>query len=76
MTDGPAGPVVVCVRGPSRSGKTAMICGLLERLAIPGLRVAYAKRTHHELDLPEKASDGCGGRGRCAHSGGRYPRRG
>lgn len=56
MTDGPAGPVVVCVRGPSRSGKTAMVCGLLERLAVPGLRVAYAKRTHHELDIPEKAS--------------------
>lgn len=56
MADDVAGPLVVCVRGPSRSGKTAMVCGLLERLGVPGLRVAYAKRTHHALDLPEKAS--------------------
>ncbi|GIW13301.1 MAG: hypothetical protein KatS3mg062_0740 [Tepidiforma sp.] len=50
------GPVVVCVRGPSRSGKTTMVRGLITRLAPSGVRIAYAKRTHHALDLPEKAS--------------------
>jgi formylmethanofuran dehydrogenase subunit E len=50
------GPVVVCVRGPSRSGKTTMVRGLVERLSPDGLRIGYAKRTHHALDLPEKAS--------------------
>jgi formylmethanofuran dehydrogenase subunit E len=50
------GPAVVCVRGPSRSGKTAMVERLVAALASSGRRSAYLKRTHHELDLPEKAS--------------------
>ncbi|GIW19158.1 MAG: hypothetical protein KatS3mg064_2315 [Tepidiforma sp.] len=50
------GPIVVAIRGPSRSGKTAMVCALIERLAPQGIRIGYAKRTHHGLDLPEKAS--------------------
>ena len=50
------GPVVVCVRGRSRSGKTALIERLVPLLAERGVRTAYVKRTHHELDLPEKAS--------------------
>ncbi len=33
-----------------------MVCALIERLAPEGVRVGYAKRTHHGLDLPEKAS--------------------
>lgn len=50
------GPVVVCVRGRSRSGKTALIERLIPLMAARGVRTAYVKRTHHELDLPEKAS--------------------
>lgn len=49
-------PAVVCVRGPSRSGKTAVVVELVPRLQVLGLKVAYLKRTHHPLDLPEKAS--------------------
>jgi molybdopterin-guanine dinucleotide biosynthesis protein MobB len=44
------------VRGPSRSGKTAVSERLISGLGASGLRVAYLKRTHHALDLPEKAS--------------------
>ncbi len=50
------GPVVVCVRGPSRSGKTAMVERLIERFRVTGHRAAWVKRTHHLLDLPEKSS--------------------
>ncbi len=50
------GPVVVCVRGPSRSGKTSVCERLIAALEPRGVRVAYLKRTHHELDVPEKAS--------------------
>jgi formylmethanofuran dehydrogenase subunit E len=50
------GPLVICVRGPSRSGKTALTERLVTRLESDGLRVAYLKRSHHILDLPEKAS--------------------
>lgn len=50
------GPAVVCVRGPSRSGKTAIVERLIERFAEEDVRAGYAKRTHHLLDLPEKAS--------------------
>lgn len=53
--EGFVGPRIVGVRGPSRSGKTAMCERLIARLA-PGVRVAYLKRTHHQLDLPHKAS--------------------
>jgi len=49
-------PVIVGVRGPSRSGKTALIERLIPLLGRRGCRVAYVKRTHHRLDLPEKAS--------------------
>jgi formylmethanofuran dehydrogenase subunit E len=51
-----AGPAVIAVRGPSRSGKTALIERLVPKLTDRGLRVAYLKRTHHPLDLPFKAS--------------------
>jgi len=44
------------VRGPSRSGKTALIERLIPLLSASGHQVAYLKRTHHPLDLPEKAS--------------------
>jgi formylmethanofuran dehydrogenase subunit E len=50
------GPVVACVRGPSRSGKTSLCERLIEGLQAAGKQVAYLKRTHHELDLPAKAS--------------------
>ena len=50
------GPVVVCVRGPSRSGKTALVERLVGLLGAAGQRTVYLKRTHHLLDLPEKAS--------------------
>lgn len=56
MEEAGIGPVVVCVRGPSRSGKSTVARGLVERLGGKGLRVAWVKRTHHLLDLPEKAS--------------------
>jgi len=50
------GPQVICVRGPSRSGKTTVCARLIEELSRLGMRVAYVKRTHHLLDLPEKSS--------------------
>lgn len=50
------GPQVVCVRGPSRSGKTTMCQLLTGALQTKGVKVAYLKRTHHLLDLPEKSS--------------------
>jgi len=49
------GPLVVCVRGPSRSGKSTLCESLVAALG-DGVRVAWIKRTHHELDLPEKSS--------------------
>ncbi len=49
-------PTVICVRGPSRSGKTAVCEQLAEALESHGYRTAYIKRTHHPLDLPDKAS--------------------
>ena len=52
----PIGPQVVCVRGPSRSGKTTMCQLLIGALQEQGVNVAYLKRTHHLLDLPEKSS--------------------
>lgn len=50
------GPVVVAVRGPSRSGKTSLCSRLVPAFEARGVRVAWVKRTHHSLDLPEKAS--------------------
>jgi molybdopterin-guanine dinucleotide biosynthesis protein MobB len=55
MADGFPGPLVVCVRGASRSGKTTLCEALVTHLR-GELRVAWVKRTHHTLDLPEKAS--------------------
>ncbi|MBA4179008.1 MAG: hypothetical protein C0506_00300 [Anaerolinea sp.] len=52
----PIGPQVICVRGPSRSGKTSLCERLVAGLGQSGLRVAYLKRTHHLLDLPGKSS--------------------
>lgn len=52
----PIGPQVICVRGPSRSGKTSVCERIVSGLGESGLRVAYLKRTHHLLDLPEKSS--------------------
>lgn len=51
------GPVVIAVRGPSRSGKTAMCERLVRSLSGEGLRVGWIKRTHHSVDTPGKASD-------------------
>src|SRR5678815_3196646 len=51
------GPVVIAVRGPSRSGKTTMCEQLVSRLGGRGLRVAWLKRTHHAVDAPGKSSD-------------------
>ena len=51
------GPTVIAVRGPSRSGKTAMCERLVPALAAHGLRVAWMKRTHHGVDVRGKASD-------------------
>jgi formylmethanofuran dehydrogenase subunit E len=51
-----ASPAVVCIRGPSRSGKTELIRRLIETLRARGVSVAYLKRTHHPLDLPGKGS--------------------
>jgi molybdopterin-guanine dinucleotide biosynthesis protein MobB len=50
------GPVIVAVRGPSRSGKTAMCERLIRNLNTLNLRIAWLKRTHHAVDLPGKAS--------------------
>jgi formylmethanofuran dehydrogenase subunit E len=47
---------VVCVRGPSRSGKTELIRRLTEIFAARDVNVAYLKRTHHPLDLPGKGT--------------------
>lgn len=50
------GPLVIGVRGPSRSGKTTLCELLVSRLNQDGLKVAWIKRTHHEIDLAEKSS--------------------
>ena len=50
------GPVIVAVRGPSRSGKTALVERLIAEAHAVGWKVAWVKRTHHQIDLPEKAS--------------------
>lgn len=55
-------PVVIGVRGPSRSGKTALVERLVAALE-PDTSVAYLKRSHHHLDLPEKASGRVWGQG-------------
>lgn len=60
------GPVVVCVRGPSRSGKTAIVERLVAAFGTRDIRAGYAKRTHHLLDLPEKASGRVWSRGPAA----------
>lgn len=52
----PIGPQVICVRGPSRAGKTTTCELIISELNAHGLKVAYVKRTHHLLDLPEKSS--------------------
>jgi len=52
----PIGPQVICVRGPSRAGKTTTCELIISALNAHGLKVAYVKRTHHLLDLPEKSS--------------------
>lgn len=51
----PLGPLVVSVRGPSRSGKTTL-CEALVRELSGRARVGWCKRTHHGLDLPHKSS--------------------
>lgn len=51
------GPVVIAVRGPSHSGKTALCERLVEALGARVLLVAWMKRTHHIIDTPGKASD-------------------
>ena len=48
-------PLVVCVRGPSRSGKSTLCESLIAAIG-DAARVAWIKRTHHALDLPEKSS--------------------
>lgn len=53
---GVPGLPVVCVRGPSRSGKTSVCERLIPFLAERNVRAAWVKRTHHQLDLPHKAS--------------------
>jgi len=47
---------VFCVRGPSRSGKTSVSERLIPLLSERGFNIGYVKRTHHELDLPNKSS--------------------
>lgn len=49
-------PPVLAIRGPSRSGKSTMVERLLPLLRERGITAAYLKHTHHDLDLPEKAS--------------------
>ncbi len=48
---------VVCLRGPSGAGKTALAEQLLPLLAAQGLRCGYLKRAHHGLDIAGKDSD-------------------
>ncbi len=55
MVDGLSRPLVVCVRGPSRSGKSTLCESLIRELR-SDVRVAWTKRTHHCLDLPHKSS--------------------
>jgi len=49
-------PLVVAVRGPSKSGKTTLCVELVRTLEAGGVRTGWVKRTHHPLDLPAKAS--------------------
>lgn len=52
------GPLVVGVTGASGSGKTALVAGLLRRLAADGVRAAAVKHAAHgfALDRPESDS--------------------
>lgn len=49
-------PAVVAIRGASKAGKTSLCAQLIPPLEQAGVRTAWVKRTHHRLDLPEKAS--------------------
>lgn len=49
-------PPVLAIRGPSRSGKSTMVERLVPLLRERGVTAAYLKHTHHDLDLPAKAS--------------------
>lgn len=49
-------PVVVAVLGASKSGKTTLCTRLIALLQADGVRTAWAKRSHHALDIPGKAS--------------------
>lgn len=60
------GPLVIGIRGPSRSGKSTLCSELIERLNERGLRTAWIKRTHHAIDLPGKSSDRIWARGPAA----------
>jgi formylmethanofuran dehydrogenase subunit E len=51
------GPVVVGIRGPSRSGKSTLCSNLIEEMRAAGFTAAWLKRTHHAIDLPGKSSD-------------------
>ncbi|GBD22864.1 Molybdopterin-guanine dinucleotide biosynthesis adapter protein [bacterium HR29] len=49
-------PAVVAIRGASKSGKTSLCARLIPALERAGVRTVWVKRTHHPLDLPDKAS--------------------
>jgi molybdopterin-guanine dinucleotide biosynthesis adapter protein len=44
----PSGIKAIAIVGPSNSGKTELICGLLVRFTAQGLKVAVLKHTHKE----------------------------
>ena len=55
-SDGVAQPTIVCIRGPSCSGKTAMAERLIAGLSTQGHRVAYVKWSYDEPDLQDSSS--------------------
>ena len=53
----PPSAKAIAVVGPSNSGKTELICRLLEWFAGQGLRAAVLKHTHHQQHLGDEGKD-------------------
>ena len=50
-------PAVLAVVAPSGTGKTTLLCDLLPRLRVAGLRVGVVKKSHHEIEVDRPGKD-------------------
>ncbi len=48
---------VLCIVGPSRSGKTTLMEALIKELSSRGYRVATIKHSHHTVELDQPGKD-------------------